>query len=245
MAVALPAIEIQDAAPLPLITIKPMADGSYMLTVAPFEENLLGPVTDAISDRAAQTCGGKSLLWGNLTYTGDISSGPGKPALVREYRRGFRCVATDAAVYPPAPAGWKPAPSDAADVDVAFGRFFAMIDSGAFARAYAMFEDGAGGDRTSWIDSERRGYALIGSGTRRVTGIRWAPNPPGAPHPGVYVRVTFTGSFSTAKAYCGATTFYRAGPGDYRVVGNQEHLLPNSENPSDARIAEFKANYCE
>jgi hypothetical protein len=228
----------------PAIETNRTADGRYQLTVAPFAEARLDEVNEAVAAKAAATCGAQSVRWGSMRYTGQVNAGGARPSGIGGYVRDFECVA-DVSAFAPAPADWKPSSRDEADARRATEQFYAAIDAGAPDRAAAMYESGAIRSDASWLTDLRTMTAQIGKGTRRITGSRWVPNPRGAPHPGVYVRLTFVGSFPGAPVYCGSINFYRQGPGEYRVVGDQEHYLSASDRPDARRIAEYRANYCE
>ena len=85
---------------------------------------------------------------------------------------------------------------------------------------------------------------LGGNGTRTLTGIEWFLDPPGAPYPGIFARLTFAGKFPGAAIYCGSMVLYRAGPDSYLIGGVRESILPVRDKPTAERIAEFRGR-CE
>ncbi|MBO9711957.1 DUF4019 domain-containing protein [Sphingomonas sp.] len=241
MIIALLALALQDAAPMP-ITVTQQPGGDWAIGLAPFDERLLPLARLVVERKAAEVCGSQSVIWGHLGYTGNIRT---QPTQVMDYRQLMRCAPMNAAAFPPAPEGWQPSKADVAGATKAFEAFYVALDAGQYERAAAMFEAQTAAHLDPWIAEERNKHWSLGNGSRKVTGIQWVPNPTGAPHPGVYVRLTFAGDFEGAPVYCGAMTLYRTPGGAFAVAGNREHVLPVGEHPDAARIAEYRANYCE
>jgi hypothetical protein len=234
------------AASLPGMTVVPGDGNELVLKIDPFEERRLVEMKDAAADAISSACAGRPIAWGNLFFRGSVTPNSTESTRVVDYRQTFRCLDLDLAKYPQAPAGWKPAGADEVAASNVFKAYFDAIDSGALVQAFAMLEPNSGGSREEWISGQQIGRRLLsGKGERTLTGMRWFLNPPEAPYPGVFVRLTFAGKFAGVPVYCGSMVLYRAAPDAYLVGGAKEHILPSEDNPDSKRIAEYQKQFCE
>lgn len=234
-----------EAAAMPAIKIVPGTGNELIAEVAPFEERLLSEVHDAAANAMTAACKGRPIGWGSVRFSGQVSPGASKPTMVVGYRQTFRCLDLDPAHYPHAPANWKASVADEDTAVRVFRTYFDARDAGALERAFAMLEPSSQGDRAQWRSSQQLAQTLLaGKGTRSVTGLRWFLDPPEAPFPGIFARVTFEGRFPGAAVYCGSMVLYRAGPDSYLLGGVRESILPLRDNPTAERAAEFRNRFC-
>jgi len=234
------------AAPLPAMTVVPGNGGQLILQIEPFEERRLAEIKDAAASAIATACKGRPVGWDNLYYRGNVATGSSQPTTVVDYRQTFRCLDLDPARYPHAPAGWKAVAADEAAATKAFAAYFDALDSGALGQAFAMMEPNSAGNRGQWMANQSIGRRLLtAKGERKLTGMRWFADPPEAPYPGIFVRLTFAGAFKGAPVYCGSMVLYRAASDAYLVAGAQEHILPDEDQPNPERIAEYRKQFCE
>jgi hypothetical protein len=236
-------LAMQDAPALPKMTVTPLGGDGFVFTAGPFRMTQRREVETEEARLAGKTCGTREVVWGNRSIEGPIVGDP-RPTLT-DYRHMFRCVAPDTRAYAPAPKDWRATPADETELRAAFARYYAKFDSGDFEGAYAMFDAHEVADRAEWLANHRDSVTQIGRGTRTVTAVRWAVNPEGMGHPGVYGVVVFDGDYPAMNAVCGRVVLYRRGPGDYEVVNDLLSFLPRGSKPmTPEALVETKRQGC-
>lgn len=235
----------QAIAALPQITVKPLENG-YRAEAATFDFWQNSAVFAEIERRAAELCHGKEVKWGNFASMTALGKDPGTtPPKMSGYFQEFSCSQRDRRSYPPAPADWKPSPSDEADARRIFQTYYVRRDRGDFQAAFAMFKEDVLGDPSGWAEQMRTTNAKLGSGNRRVTGVTWYVNPQGADHPGVYAAVDFTGEFPSVHVYCGYLMLYRIGPGSYEITREEQNFFERGdEEANPEHLAQMRAASC-
>jgi len=234
------------ASTLPAITIEPGAGDELVVQVEPFEERRVQEVKEAAARAMTTACKGRPIGWGHLTYNGNVVRDSSRPAMIVGYRQTFRCLDLDPARYPHAPANWKASALDEAAAARTFTTYFAARDAGSLEQAYAMLEPNTHGNREQWMSDQQRARQLIGAqGSRSRTGLQWFLDPPQAPYPGIFARLTFSANFTDAAVYCGSMVLYRMSADSYLVAGVREYILPAGDQPTPERIAEYRKQYCE
>lgn len=137
-----------------------------------------------------------------------------------------------------AQGGWRPSDEQAAAAQAAADAYFAALEQGAPAQAYAMMAEEMRGVETeaAFVERQRelRGV-LSGLIERRFHRITWYKDPAGA-RPGSYAAFDMVARFQNADRYCGYVIARQLpGGGPFRIIRMEETFLDNAnaENMPD------------
>lgn len=241
--VALAALASADTAPRAQVAVT--KDG-FSATAPIFQSRHLTSVEDQVRRDAAARCAGQQVDWGRFTWVEELGKNPGQDIpTIKEYRRDFRCVEARTVSEARAPEDWQATAADEADARRFFNRFVTARDAGSPEVALAMFEPGTVEDAKAWMEGTAVFNATVGPGNRRITGVTWYVNPQQATRPGVFVAIDFVGDHAKLHFYCGYVGLLRKGPGDYRIVREEQNIFERGDGTADpAQIAASRAALC-
>jgi len=233
------------ASTLPNITVAPAPEG-FIARVVDFDGRQQVAVDVEIHRRARELCKDNEVRWGDFSATTALGKQPGaEPPVVRGYIRKFACIVPQSAVYPPAPANWKPTTDDLSDAQRVFQTYYDRRDSGDFTSALKLLAPDVIGDAGNWARETLDFNAKLGAGKRRITAVTWDINPAAAPHPGVYVSLDFVGDYPSMYFYCGYLALYRRGPGSYEIVHEEQNTFGHGDGTGDpTQVAQMRAAMC-
>jgi len=234
------------ASTLPAIKIDPGPGPDFVLQIEPFEQRRYDEVKIAAARAAVAACGSRPIGWGIAKYANNIARDGSGTTKIVGFRQTFRCLDLDPAKYAHAPAGWNATEVDQAAASRTFSTYFDARDSGALDQVFSMLEPNSRGNREEWMANQRLARSMLaGKGSRSLTGIAWYLDPPEAPFPGIFARLTFTGKAPGTIVYCGSMVLYRAAPDQYLVGGVKENFLTPSDHPTPAQVVAYRSAACE
>lgn len=233
----------------PDIQTEARGPGAWRLTITVKGETDPAVVAPRLQPRAAELCGSAGYHFGSYTFSADEAvEGPGAgdpPSLT---------LVQDVACGPPPPAPppTPPAPvlteADAAElqpkIQALSDRYFAAVDEGRYAEAFAMADEAMTGGATleEWTAREQQRRAATGDrGDRQIGRLTWYSNPDGAPF-GHYAAVDYVGSHALQDE-CGYIVWYRPTPGAAFHLVSQEVIYLPPDLDADTRAA-LRRQHC-
>lgn len=235
----------------PKITTEAIAPGQWRMTITATDEHDPLRLATRLQPHAAEVCGDAGYYFGRYTFHLDqLAPGQGKApdradtlTLVQDVACGSR---------PPEPPPPPPAPvlgeTDAKALNPRLeslsNAYFAALDEGRYAEAYAMIspEMIGGATLSDWTRSEKTQAATYGTvRDRRIGRLTWYSNPPDVPA-GHYGAVDYVASRAEGEE-CGYLIWYRPTPDAAFVLSRRETtFLPHGLDRA-TRAAQRQA-YC-
>lgn len=128
--------------------------------------------------------------------------------------------------------GWRPTPSQIAEIHAVTDDYFAAKDNGQPSVAYGLLADMNKQDQTLQRFSEATLNFNEVAGpvkARQIVKVTWTKDPPRAPAPGVYVALDDVGRFANIDRYCGFVILYQPpSGGSFKVMREESNFLDNA-----------------
>ncbi|MEZ0226128.1 MAG: DUF4019 domain-containing protein [Alphaproteobacteria bacterium] len=151
------------------------------------------------------------------------------PAFAGSQSEGMRQVNVSSDSAP----GWTPTAEQEAQAVAAANVYFAAIDGGKYAEAYAMNSDLMKRQVPEEVFTElkRSFHDAAGSLKKRdFLKITWTKDSARAPEPGVYAAIDFAGQFDKVDRSCGYVVMYqKPDGGSFTVMADQNNFITNAD----------------
>lgn len=237
----------------PEITVEPLAEGRYRLTVTAEGTGDPAVAQRLLDPKAAALCGDQGYSYGRFQFQASTPA-PGEPSTTPDsitLRQELGCGAALLAP-PPAPGGGVPTrpPANEAEAKALQDRILTLsdrfLDAVGAGDAGTAFELSApemtGASRQDWTERLAAGRGERGALTsRQVARVSLYIDPPGV-QPGLYVAADYVADWENAEE-CGYLV-WRADKleGPFLLTRQEQTLLPR-DLPADQRAA-MRQQYC-
>ncbi|WP_162938791.1 DUF4019 domain-containing protein [Brevundimonas naejangsanensis] len=233
----------------PQIRAEPNGPGAWRLTITADDETDPLRLAERLRPRAAELCGAAGYHFGRYAFellqqVADATAEPqaDRLALTQDIRCG---PAAPEPVIQPAPVLSE---ADALALNPRLtalsDAYFAALDDGRYAEAFAMVDAATTGGASleDWSARNRAQRDRLGATTQRQIGrLTWYSNPPGAP-PGHYGAVDYVASHALQDE-CGYLIWHRPAPdADLRLTRQEATYLPHDLDA--ATRARMRQAYC-
>ncbi|HEY0131448.1 MAG TPA: DUF4019 domain-containing protein [Allosphingosinicella sp.] len=234
----------------PDIGVEALGPSTYRLTITVENETDPVSVSRLLIPKARALCGDQGYELGHYSFTAtqEVPSleaprgGPGSLTLVQDMTCGRTAEVAPAALATPI--------TDAEATALQPGvlalteQYFAALDTGAFAEAFAMADEAMTGGQSleDWTADARAQQTSVGALTARQVGrVTWYSNPPGT-EPGIYVAVDFVAD-GAVQDLCGYLVWRRSIDGSGFRLTRQE-IVEIPHDLSTEALAAVRRQYC-